>query len=115
MAIAGESKLVRKATDYEQKAEASLSGIGFAAWASRASRRRSRAAVTHRFFRRGKVSGEPLRRLRRRSLKPETLIRAQAPRCEYVEVFMWPRASARTFCVDSGAIPPHQGLSRNQP
>ena len=32
-----------------------------------------------------------------------------------VEVFLWPLASARTFCVDSGAIPPHQGLSRNQP
>jgi len=30
-------------------------------------------------------------------------------------VFMWPRASARTFCADSGAIPPHQGLFRNQP
>ena len=32
-----------------------------------------------------------------------------------VEVFMWPRASARTYCADSRDIPPHEGFLRNQP
>ncbi len=59
-------------------------------------------------------SAEPLRRVRH-SLKPETLTWAQVSGSENVEVFMWLRASARTFCDDSSAIPPDEGLSRNQP
>jgi len=54
----------------------------------------------------------------RHSLKSETLNWAQSPgsqNVEVFEVFMWPRASARTFCVDSNAVSPHEDFLRNQP
>src|SRR5262249_34490514 len=60
-AFTGEGKLVQKATGYEQgKAEAALSHIGFAGYATRASGAHWSVPVTHRFLRRGIGKGSPM-------------------------------------------------------